>query len=227
MPGSKPLAVRLERLQQELRRRHSQGKHCPVLLGAVQLQRQRKQIPQQRPKCHKTARNRHGRWVRLPRPVHLAHVSTHDERSWLSSCNNSIICSPSALPPSELDSPTGALISAGARVNAAMERAATAEAQVTQLQGQLQEERELRVALATSKQFHKRRADSATVVAQALQQELTALEDLYIAAQPVLSANSIIQRRHTVALEDHSSFIDAVLPVHMEHRSSRRFGGKG
>lgn len=220
MPGSKPLAVRLERLQQELRRQHSQGKHCPVLLGAVCLQRQRKQSPQPRPKCHKTARNRHGRWVRLPRPVHLAHASAHDERSWLSSCNISISRSPSALPPSELK-PIGALVSAGARVEAAMERAAAAEAQVTRLQRQLQEERELRVALATSKQFHKRRAASAAVAARALQQELTALQDLCIvadsAAQPVLSA----------APEVHSIFTDSVLPVHIERSSSRRFGGKG
>ena len=109
MPGSKPLVVRLGRLQQELQEQHRQGKHRPVLLGAEQTRPRRQgRKPQQPPRGCRAARNRHGRWVRLPRPVHLAQVPTHDERSWLSSTS----CSPSALPPSEPNRPTSALVSA-------------------------------------------------------------------------------------------------------------------
>ncbi len=70
MPGSKPLVVRLGRLQQELREQHRQGKHRPVLLGTEQTRPHRHgRKPQQPPRGCKAARNRHGRWVRLPRPV--------------------------------------------------------------------------------------------------------------------------------------------------------------
>lgn len=70
MPGSRPLAVRLGRLQQELQRQHRQGRHHPVLLGAEQTQPRRwGRKPQHPPRGHKAARNRHGRWVRLPSPV--------------------------------------------------------------------------------------------------------------------------------------------------------------
>lgn len=79
MPGSRPLAVRLERLQQELRSRHKKGKHCPVLLGAVEPPQQQHRKPQQRPRGRKAARNRHGRWVTLPRPAHTVAARTAEQ----------------------------------------------------------------------------------------------------------------------------------------------------
>lgn len=79
MPGSRPLTVRLERLQQELRSRHRKGKHRPVLLGAVELPQQQRGKPQQRPRGRKAARNRYGRWVALPRPAHTVAGKTAEQ----------------------------------------------------------------------------------------------------------------------------------------------------
>lgn len=79
MPGSRPLVVRLERLQQELRSRHRKGKHRPVLLGAVEPPQQQRGKPQQRPRGRKAARNRYGRWVTLPRPAHTVAGKTTEQ----------------------------------------------------------------------------------------------------------------------------------------------------
>jgi len=173
MPGSKPLAVRLERLQQELRRRHSQGKHCPVLLGAVRPQRQPprpRRKPQQPPRGHRAAQNRHGRWIRLPRPVHrvLTRERSHPDGSHsltLAAEAQSALAAAeeraaAALAAAEERAAAAEVRAAAAlaateeRAASAEERAAAAEAQVMQLRGLLpwlSREQELRAALATER----------------------------------------------------------------------------
>jgi len=73
--------VRLERLQQELRRRHSKGKHCPVLLGtgAVEPPLQQRRKTQRCSRGRKAARDRNGRWVTLPRPAHTVAGKTAEQ----------------------------------------------------------------------------------------------------------------------------------------------------
>lgn len=71
--------VRLERLQQELRIRHSRGKHRPVLLGAVEPPLQQRRKTQRCSRGRKAARDRNGRWVTLPRPAHTVAGKTAEQ----------------------------------------------------------------------------------------------------------------------------------------------------
>jgi len=135
MPGSKPLVVRWAQLQKQLHNLHSQDSFCTLLLGAEQLPQQRQRRPRQRPRCHKTARNRHGRWVRLPRPVHR--TQEHRTAAIGAAVDHYADSAKEDGTSPSLPKPVGALvdvIEARARVSKAEVRVVVAEAKIIQLQ---------------------------------------------------------------------------------------------
>lgn len=130
MPGSKPLAVRLGRLQQELQRQHRQGRHRPVLLGAEQTQPRRwGKKPQHPPRGHKVARNRHGRWVRLPRPVAVFTTTAPGVRDGVAAVSAVVVQAMVSTAEEKAAAAEARAVAAEARIAAAEAQAAAAEAQ--------------------------------------------------------------------------------------------------
>jgi len=131
MPGSKPLRVRLQQLQGVLLERHARGQHQPLLLSAERKPAPHRRRPQQPRGGRACARNRHGRWVVLPRPAHM--VASKTAEQWHVSAVGMTVAAVTW---------KRSLLDVEGRVKAAEEKAAAAEARA------LEAEKEATVAKA-------------------------------------------------------------------------------